>query len=82
MVVPFFGDPCYNIYHKLRRYIENLWKGSEFMIILLILAIVCAILAGLKILEGISLSVIVYAIVAVVCLVIYLVSVIQKKLDS
>lgn len=52
------------------------------MIILLILGIVCAILAGLKILEGISLSVIVYAVVAVVCIVVYLISVIQKKLES
>lgn len=52
------------------------------MVILLILAIVCAILAGLKVLEGISLSVIVYAVVAVICLVIYLVALIEKKRDA
>ena len=35
------------------------------MVILLILAIVCAILAALKLIEGVSLSVIIYAVVAV-----------------
>jgi low affinity Fe/Cu permease len=63
-------------------YIEYHWKGSEFMVIMLILAIVCAILAGLKLLEGISLSVIIYAVAAVVCLVIYLVAFIEKKRDA
>lgn len=57
-------------------------KGSEFMVILLILAIVCAILAGLKVLEGVSLSVIVYAVAAIVCLVIYVIALIEKKRDS
>jgi uncharacterized ion transporter superfamily protein YfcC len=49
---------------------------------MLILAIVCAMLAALKLLEGVSLSVIVYAVVAVVCLVIYLISFIEKKRDA
>ena len=52
------------------------------MVIMLILAIVCGILAALKLLEGVSLSVIVYAIVAVVCLIIYLVALIEKKREA
>ena len=43
------------------------------MVILLILAIVFAMLVGLKFLEGISLSLIIYAVLAVVCLIIYLI---------
>lgn len=52
------------------------------MVILLILAITCAIIAALKYLEGISVSLIVYAVVAVVCLVIYLIALIEKKRDA
>ncbi len=52
------------------------------MIILLILAITCGILAGLKALEGITLSVIVYAVIAVVCLVAYLMGMIEKKREE
>ena len=57
-------------------------KGSDIVVIMLILAIVCGILAELKLLEGVSLSVIVYAIVAVVCLIIYLVALIEKKREA
>jgi Flp pilus assembly protein TadB len=57
-------------------------REVNFMIIMLILAIVCAMLAGLKLLEGVSLSVIVYAVVAAICLVIYLISFIEKKRDA
>ncbi len=57
-------------------------KGSDIVVIMLILAIVCGILAALKLLEGVSLSVIVYAIVAVVCLIIYLVALIEKKREA
>ena len=52
------------------------------MVILLILAIVFAMLVGLKSLEGISLSLIIYAIAAVVCLVFYLIHFVQKKIEE
>ncbi len=49
------------------------------MVLLLILAIVFAMLVGLKYLEGISFSLIVYAVLAVVCLVFYIFGTIEKK---
>ena len=52
------------------------------MVILLILAIVFAMLVGLKYLEGISLSLIIYAILSVVCLAIYLFNLVQKKIEE
>ena len=52
------------------------------MVILLILAIVFAMLVGLKYLEGISLSLIIYAILSVVCLIIYLIGFIEKKREE
>ena len=52
------------------------------MVILLILAIVFALLVGLKFLEGISLSLIVYAVLSVVCLVIYIAVLIEKKREA
>ena len=57
-------------------------KVCEFMVILLILAIVFAMLVGLKFLEGISLSLIIYAVLAVVCLIIYLIGLIEKKREE
>ena len=52
------------------------------MIILLILAIVFAMLVGLKALEGISISLIIYAVLAVVCLIAYLGILIEKKREA
>ena len=52
------------------------------MVILLILAIVFAMLVGLKFLEGISLSLIIYAVLAVVCLIIYLIGLFEKKREE
>ncbi len=52
------------------------------MVILLILAIVFALLVGLKFLEGISLSLIVYAVLSVVCLIIYIAVLIEKKREA
>ena len=52
------------------------------MVILLILAIVFAMLVALKWVEGISLSLIIYAILAVVCLVIYIFGMIEKKREQ
>ena len=52
------------------------------MVILLILAIVFAMLVGLKFLEGISLSLIIYAVASIVCLVIYLINFVQKKIEE
>ena len=54
------------------------------MVILLILAIVCGLLAWLKTFDpaGFSLSVIVYLVVAVVCLVIYIAGIIEKKREE
>ena len=52
------------------------------MVILLILAIVFAMLVGLKFLEGISMSLIIYAVASVVCLVIYLIGLIEKKREE
>jgi len=57
-------------------------KGCEFMVILLILAIVFALLVGLKFLEGISLSLIIYAVLSVVCLIIYVAALIEKKREA
>ena len=52
------------------------------MVILLILAIVFALLVGLTFLEGISLSLIVYAVLSVVCLIIYIAVLIEKKREA
>ncbi len=52
------------------------------MVILLILAIVFALLVGLKFLEGISLSLIVYAVLSLVCLIIYIAVLIEKKREA
>ena len=54
------------------------------MVILLILAIVFAMLVVLKWwgMEGVSLSMIVYAVACVVCLVIYLIGFIEKKREE
>lgn len=52
------------------------------MIICLILAITCGMIAGLKYLEGISVSMIAYVIAAVVFLVIYLVNLISNRRDA
>ncbi len=52
------------------------------MVILLILAIVFALLVGLKFLEGISLSLIIYAVLSVVCLIIYVAALIEKKREA
>ena len=52
------------------------------MIICLILAITCAGIGALKLLEGVSISMIIYFIVAAVFLVIYLAGLIEKKRDA
>ncbi len=52
------------------------------MILCLILAIVCAMLFGLKMLEPMGISTIAYAVAAVVFLVIYIVGFIEKKREE
>ena len=52
------------------------------MIVLFMLGLTCLAIAGMKYVEGISLSLIVYAVVGVVCVVAYLVNLVRKKMEK
>lgn len=52
------------------------------MVILFIVGLACMAIAGMKYAEGLSLSLWVYLIVGIVCVVAYLVSVIRKKMEK
>ena len=52
------------------------------MIVLFMLGLACLAIAGMKIAEGISFSLIVYAVVGAVCVVAYLFSLVKKKLEK
>ena len=52
------------------------------MIVLFMLGLTCLAIAEMKYVEGISLSLIVYAVVGVVCVVAYLVNLVRKKMEK
>ncbi len=52
------------------------------MIVLFMLGLTCLAIAGMKCAEGTSLSLIVYAVVGVVCVVAYLVNLVRKKMEK
>ncbi len=52
------------------------------MIVLFMLGLTCLAIAGMKYVEGISLSLIVYAVAGVVCVVAYLVNLVRKKMEK
>ena len=52
------------------------------MIILFMLGLSCLAIAGLKCFEAMAASTVIYAVVGVVCIVMYLVSLIRKKMEG
>ena len=60
----------------------NEWGQVKTMIVLFMLGLTCLAIAGMKYVEGISLSLIVYAVVGVVCVVAYLVNLVRKKMEK
>lgn len=52
------------------------------MVVLFILGLACMAIAGMKYAEGLSFSLWAYLIIGIVCVVVYLVSVIKKRMEK